>query len=77
MQEIEDAFRAAGIVVPYISNDSRPKGHNAPGTGKGEIDIYGHDNYPLGFDCAHPYIWPDGRFPHLDLQIYDKSTLIV
>ena len=58
MQQIEDAFREAGIVVPYISNDASPKGYNAPGTGEGEVDIYGHDNYPLGFDCARPTNWP-------------------
>lgn len=62
MQEIEDAFREAGIVVPYISNDARPAGHNAPGSGAGEVDIYGHDGYPLGFDCANPYTWPNGEF---------------
>jgi hypothetical protein len=23
----------------------------------------GHDSYPLGFDCAHPYTWPAGSLP--------------
>jgi beta-galactosidase len=45
-QYIIDQARSAGIVVPMISNDAWPGGHNAPGTGKGEVDIYGHDNYP-------------------------------
>ena len=62
-QAVEDQFRAAGIVVPYVSNDAAPKGYFAPGTGKGSVDIYGHDGYPLGFDCANPYTWPDNALP--------------
>ncbi|KAJ9155583.1 Beta-galactosidase [Pleurostoma richardsiae] len=58
MQYVEDQLRNAGIVVPLISNDAYAAGHNAPGTGEGEVDIYGHDGYPLGFDCANPYTWP-------------------
>ena len=23
----------------------------------------GHDGYPLGFDCANPYTWPDNQLP--------------
>jgi hypothetical protein len=29
----------------------------------GDVDIYGHDSYPLGFDCAHPYTWPANGLP--------------
>lgn len=61
MQDVMDAYRAAGIVVPFISNDAFPGGHNAPGTGLGAVDIYGHDGYPLGFDCTNPYTWPNGE----------------
>jgi beta-galactosidase len=46
MQYVIDQARDAGVVVPMISNDAWPGGHNAPGTGIGEVDIYGHDNYP-------------------------------
>ncbi|XXH04540.1 hypothetical protein Hte_010957 [Hypoxylon texense] len=53
----------AGIIVPFISNDASAQGHNAPGTGLGEVDIYGHDGYPLGFDCAHPDVWPNNNLP--------------
>ncbi|CAI7573668.1 unnamed protein product [Penicillium discolor] len=63
MQYVEDQARKAGIVVPLISNDASPGGHNAPGTGKGAVDIYGHDSYPLGFDCANPATWPAGNLP--------------
>ncbi len=63
MQDVIDQARAAGVIVPMISNDASASGHNAPGTGVGEVDIYGHDGYPLGFDCSHPTIWPDARLP--------------
>lgn len=46
MQYVMDQARNAGIVVPMISNDASPDGNNAPGTGKGAVDIYGHDKYP-------------------------------
>ena len=62
-QAVENQYRDAGIVVPFISNDARPQGYEAPGTGNGSVDIYGHDSYPLGFDCANPYTWPDGALP--------------
>lgn len=62
-QAVENQYRDAGIIVPFISNDARPQGYEAPGTGNGSVDIYGHDAYPLGFDCANPYTWPDGALP--------------
>jgi hypothetical protein len=30
-------------------------GYVVNGTTEGDVDIYGHDSYPLGFDCASPY----------------------
>ena len=27
------------------------------------VDIYGHDGYPLGFDCANPDVWPNNALP--------------
>ncbi|OTB20741.1 glycoside hydrolase family 35 protein [Daldinia sp. EC12] len=63
MEYVLQQARDAGIVVPLISNDASPLGHNAPGTGEGEVEIYGHDGYPLGFDCAHPTVWPKGNLP--------------
>ncbi|KAK6081556.1 glycosyl hydrolase family 35 [Seiridium cupressi] len=60
MQYVEDQARKAGIVIPIISNDAAPLGHNAPGTGKGSVDIYGHDDCPLKFDCSSPMHWPKG-----------------
>ncbi len=40
MEYVEEQARRAGIVVPMISNDAAPLGHNAPGSGKGAVDIY-------------------------------------
>ncbi|TID21491.1 glycoside hydrolase family 35 protein [Venturia nashicola] len=61
-QYVQDQFRAAGIVVPFISNDAYNAGHNAPGQ-PAAVDIYGHDGYPLGFDCANPGVWPAKKLP--------------
>ncbi|KAI0847619.1 glycoside hydrolase family 35 protein [Daldinia vernicosa] len=58
MKYVEDQARNAGIVVPLISNDAAPLGTNAPGTGLGAVDIYGHDAYPVMFDCRNPSTWP-------------------
>lgn len=42
MQYVIDQARNAGIVLPMMSNDaSWTGGHNLPGSGKGEVDIYG------------------------------------
>ena len=68
MQDVEDWFRDAGIVMPFVSNDGYAYGNFAPGNGSGTVDIYGYDSYPLGFDCANPYVWtglPDQYFPGL------------
>lgn len=48
---VEDQFRDAGVIVPFMVNDASPQGIAAPGTGIAAADIYGHDGYPLGFDC--------------------------
>jgi beta-galactosidase len=46
MQDIMDTARNAGIIIPFISNDAGAYGNNAPGSGVGAVDIYGHDSYP-------------------------------
>ncbi|KAK5163099.1 uncharacterized protein LTR77_010883 [Saxophila tyrrhenica] len=67
MQYVEDQFRNASIVVPYIVNDNN-EGNFAPGQ-PAAVDIYGIDSYPLGFDCANPETWPEGA-----LQTYLTET---
>jgi hypothetical protein len=63
MQYVEDQAHNASIVVPLISNDAGPSGRDVPGSGVGEVDIYGHDGYPLGFHCSNPYTWGSGSLP--------------
>ena len=75
-QAVEDQYRNAGILVPFVSNDAYPHGYFAPGTGEGAVDIYGHDGYPLGFDCANPYTWPNNALPtyYHDLHIQQSPS---
>ena len=51
-QAVQDQLRAAGIVVPFISNDAGPNGNFVPGSGVGAVDIckYIEDLFPLDFD---------------------------
>lgn len=73
-QYVIDQARDAGIVVPMISNDASPDGHNAPSTGKGAADIYGHDSYPLGFDCANPSVWPEDNLPTNFWTLHEEQS---
>ncbi|KAI9713478.1 MAG: hypothetical protein M1820_000860 [Bogoriella megaspora] len=70
---VEDQYRNAGIVVPFISNDAFPRGYFAPGQ-PAAVDIYGHDGYPLGFDCANPYTWPDNALPTYYLNLHEQQS---
>lgn len=49
-QYVIDQIRAAGIVVPTISNDASPKGIFSPdnATVTTHVDVYGHDRYVKG-----------------------------
>ncbi len=51
MQTVEDLFRSAGIVVPLVNNDNGDGGTFTPGSGTGEVDIYGIDAYPMSGHC--------------------------
>jgi hypothetical protein len=62
MEAVYKQYRKAGIVLPYLSNDASPRGHNAPGQ-PAPMDIYGHDGYPLGFDCSNPNTWDAKSLP--------------
>lgn len=71
---VEKQLRDAGIVVPLISNDQSPQGIFAPGNGTGSVDIYGHDAYPLGFDCTNPYWWRDESFPTNFRTLHEQQS---
>ncbi|KAJ7627198.1 glycoside hydrolase family 35 protein [Roridomyces roridus] len=59
MQDIIDTLRAGGLTrIPTIHNDKGPNGQFA-GKGLGEVDLYGWDGYPLGFDCDKPTVWTE------------------
>ena len=51
-QTVENQLRAAGIVVPFISNDAAPNGNFVPGSGVGAVDIckYLNDPFQSNFD---------------------------
>ncbi|RAL65137.1 hypothetical protein DID88_001243 [Monilinia fructigena] len=63
MEFVEQQLLDAGIVVPFVVNDNLNMGNFAPGSGVGEVDLYGIDAYPMRYDCGNPYIWPTYRFP--------------
>ncbi|KAF7912608.1 uncharacterized protein EAF01_001629 [Botrytis porri] len=63
MAFVEQQLLDAGVVVPFIVNDNLNIGNFAPGSGLGEVDLYGIDAYPMRYDCGDPYIWPTYRFP--------------
>ncbi|CCX12140.1 glycoside hydrolase family 35 protein [Pyronema domesticum] len=64
MEVLQDWFREVGITVPMIENDVNVYLKNyVPGSGEGQVDIYGYDGYPQGFDCANPHTWVDGKLP--------------
>ncbi|KAH8678995.1 glycoside hydrolase family 35 protein [Tricladium varicosporioides] len=76
---VKKQMRDAGIVVPFISNDASPKGIFAPGfsvngSTAGDVDIYGVDSYPLGFDCAHPSTWPSGALSTTWHSTHEKQS---
>lgn len=57
MQQIEAAFRAAGVVVPFTHNE---KGMRSQSWSRdyqdvgGAVDVYGLDSYPGGLSCTNP-----------------------
>lgn len=63
MAYVVQQFRDAGITVPIFDNDNTVRGDFAPGTGLGEVDVYGFDAYPLYYSCGTPSYWPNLRFP--------------
>lgn len=73
MQYVIDQIRDAGVIVPLINNDASAKGNNAPGQ-PAAVDIYAHDGYPLGFDCANPDVWPDNALPTNWHQLHEKQS---
>ena len=53
MAYVEKQLLDTGITVPLIVNDNLNLGYFAPGSGVGEVDIYGIDSYPMRYDCGY------------------------
>ncbi|KAI1824793.1 glycoside hydrolase family 35 protein [Xylaria intraflava] len=74
IEGVNKQYREAGIVVPLVNNEASITGLFTPGK-PGGPDIYGHDSYPIGWDCANPENnWTPGKLPtgwrelHLELS---------
>ncbi|KAG9254840.1 beta-galactosidase [Emericellopsis atlantica] len=59
---VEGQFRDTDIAVPIINNEAHQYGYITAHT-PASVDIYGHDGYPLGFDCENPQSWPEDGLP--------------
>lgn len=59
---VKQQFLDVGVVVPYVNNEAWMLGAITPTT-QATVDIYGHDAYPLGFDCWNPNDWPEDGLP--------------
>ncbi|KAI1841888.1 hypothetical protein JX265_010802 [Neoarthrinium moseri] len=62
IKAVNEQFRQMGIVVPFINNEAAVIGQFTPEK-PGGPDIYGHDSYPIGWDCGHPAQWTAGNLP--------------
>lgn len=78
MNTVAELFLDEGIWVPTLDNDNNDGGSFRPGSGSGEVNIYGIDAYPLRYDCksiccsfdfvanqcegSKPDVWPDTKF---------------
>ncbi|KAH8928259.1 glycoside hydrolase family 35 protein [Atractiella rhizophila] len=56
MESLIAIAKENGITVPITFNDANEKDNFA--RGPGAVELYGFDNYPLGFGCATPSFWP-------------------
>ncbi|RYO74978.1 hypothetical protein DL766_009099 [Monosporascus sp. MC13-8B] len=61
-ENVDRQFRDAGIVVPSINNEAHMNAYITTST-PASVNIYGHDSYPLGFDCFNPTVWPEDGIP--------------
>ncbi|EEY23389.1 beta-galactosidase [Verticillium alfalfae VaMs.102] len=61
-ERVQNQYRDAGVIVPYVNNEAHMNGYITAHT-PASVDIYGHDSYPLGFDCENPTVWPEDGLP--------------
>ncbi|KAJ7087201.1 glycoside hydrolase family 35 protein [Mycena belliarum] len=66
--DLKAVMRSSGVTVPLIVNDAYPGGHFL------DVDIYGYDSYPNGFDCAHPDVWLPDAVPESSWAAHEKYS---
>lgn len=57
MEQIEAAFRDAGVIVPFTSNEKGMRSQSWSVDYEdvgGSVDVYGLDSYPGGLSCTNP-----------------------
>ncbi|KAI1326000.1 glycoside hydrolase family 35 protein [Xylariaceae sp. FL0255] len=80
IEAVKQQYRDAGIVVPLINNEASIIGLFTPDK-PGGPNIYGHDGYPIGFNCAEPNDWIAGNLPtdwrelHLEMSPSTPYTI--
>ncbi|KAI0129915.1 lactase [Xylariales sp. AK1849] len=62
IEAVKQQFRDAGVVVPFVNNEAAIIGLFTPEK-PGGPDIYGHDSYPIGWNCVDPSNWTQGTLP--------------
>ena len=68
-EDLKAYYRANGITVPLSFNNCCTP---ARGDFANDVDFYGQDGYPLGFDCRNPTNWGSG----VQTSIYDSFEKI-
>jgi beta-galactosidase len=57
MQQVESAFRQAGVVVPFTHNEAGMRSQSWSTDYQnvgGAVNVYGLDSYPGGLSCKNP-----------------------
>ncbi|KAJ7162583.1 glycoside hydrolase family 35 protein [Mycena crocata] len=66
--DLKTVLRSSGITVPLITNDAWVGGHFV------DVDIYGYDSYPNGFDCANPNNWLPDAVPESFFGDHERTS---
>lgn len=74
IETVNELYREAGIVVPFINNEASPIGLFTPGE-PGGPDIYGHDSYPIGWTCSDHDTWSAGALPTNFWELHLEQSL--
>ncbi|KAI1355609.1 glycoside hydrolase family 35 protein [Xylaria sp. FL0043] len=74
IEAVNKQYHDAGVVVPLVNNEASIAGLFTPDK-PGGPDIYGHDSYPIGWDCANPENnWTPGKLPTDWRQLHLKIS---